>query len=390
VIVSLALVGVVAPLLLVNLLFVAEVTAGLRRTPSFGTGKPCACTLLIPAHNEAAVLGETLTVLRGRMPREMGLVVIADNCQDDTAGIARRAGAEVLERHDNSRRGKSFALAFAAEWIKRSPSEIVLVLDADCTPEPGALERIASTVSLLDRPVQGAYLLEPQLVADPKVQVSSFAFLVKNLVRQRGARRMGGPGILTGSGMGFPRRLFQAELLASGSTVEDLELGIALTRAGSSPVFDEDALIWSKPASLRGTRTQRERWEGGFIKTALKYSLPLLWEGIRKRRWELLWLGGHLATPPLTLLLVLNFLAVAFLAAAHVTGLQAGEALTAMLGMSAATALAVAAAWVSTGRKFLPPRSLMRIPAYAFWKIALLRSVFSRRQSREWVRTERE
>jgi hypothetical protein len=90
------------------------------------------------------------------------------------------------------------------------------------------------------------------------------------------------------------------------------------------------------------------------------------------------------------LLLVFNFLAVALLAVAHVTGLQAGEALTAMLGMSAATALAVAAAWVSTGRKILPPRSLMRIPAYAFWKLALFRSVFSRRQSREWVRTERE
>src|SRR3954451_13928967 len=63
---------------------------------------PVTVTVLIPAHNEAASIGATLDSLRAQEPAPHRIVVIADNCTDDTAAIARRHGAEVFITVGNS------------------------------------------------------------------------------------------------------------------------------------------------------------------------------------------------------------------------------------------------------------------------------------------------
>ena len=73
---------------------------------------------VVPAHNESAGIGDTVASLRGvDYPSELfEVVVVADNCQDDTADKARAAGADVMVRNDSEKRGKGYALdhAFSA------------------------------------------------------------------------------------------------------------------------------------------------------------------------------------------------------------------------------------------------------------------------------------
>ena len=71
--------------------------------------------VIVPAHNEAEVIERTVSSLRKiDWPADrFRVLVVADNCTDTTAVLARGAGAEVLERHDPTLRGKGYALAFA-------------------------------------------------------------------------------------------------------------------------------------------------------------------------------------------------------------------------------------------------------------------------------------
>ena len=74
--------------------------------------------VLMPAHNEEQNIEATLTRIKQRdlLPGDR-LVVVADNCVDQTAMLAMRAGAEVIVRNDLTRRGKGFALAAGLDHL---------------------------------------------------------------------------------------------------------------------------------------------------------------------------------------------------------------------------------------------------------------------------------
>src|ERR1700722_10861091 len=66
--------------------------------------------VLIPAHNEALGIRDTIESVSGQLAASGRILVVADNCSDATAQIARDSGAEVLERTNATERGKGFAL----------------------------------------------------------------------------------------------------------------------------------------------------------------------------------------------------------------------------------------------------------------------------------------
>src|SRR5690606_23836952 len=180
--------------------------------------------ILIPAHDEAAGIAATLAALSNGIPPGTRVLVVADNCSDETARLAREAGAESIERHDPEARGKGYALAFGRDHLARAEGAVpgvVLVLDADCRLLPGSVTALADAASRYGVPVQAINLIEADLSAPPMVQISSFAMLVKNLYRSRGMQRLGGAALLTGTGMAFPWKLFAGADLATGSIVED-------------------------------------------------------------------------------------------------------------------------------------------------------------------------
>ncbi len=380
---------VAAPILALNGILGTELAFGLKPTrPRSAQDKRVArTTILMPAHNEELGIAVTIAALKPELNEGVRLLVVADNCTDRTAQRARDAGAEVIERRDLTQRGKGHALSFGRDWLCADPPECVIVLDADCVVAPGAIADLSHAALTDGRPTQGCYLLRPRIGDSPMVQISNFAFLIKNKVRQRGSARIGAPAILGGTGMAFPWALFRNAPLATSDLVEDLALGIYFTQNCRPPVFLEQAMIWSDPAGTTDTLTQRTRWEHGFIDAATRRAIPLFIQGFRRGKPGLAWLGLHLLVPPLALLVTLGGLAIALCTMLALVGAHWTPAVACACALGAIACLLLVN-WAMTGREAVRGSTLVRIPLYLLWKLPVYLRLVRKRES-EWVRTKR-
>jgi cellulose synthase/poly-beta-1,6-N-acetylglucosamine synthase-like glycosyltransferase len=349
-----------------------------------------AVAALVPAHNESIHLLPTLASLQAQLGPQDRLLVVADNCSDDTAAVARQAGAEVAERHDPSRRGKGYALAFGIDQLRHDPPALVLVVDADCTLTPGALEQAAALASQTGNPVQMLYLMHASAAGGRRARLLEFAWRVKNLVRPLGADRLGRACHLTGSGMLFPWDAIAPAELASGHITEDMKLGIDLALAGRPAQLCLSAQVDSDfPADQAATRTQKTRWEHGHLAT-LGAELPrLLRAWVARPDARLAVLALDLLIPPLALYLLL--LGAAF--ALTLAGALLWPALAPLAWLNGAAllalGLAVLLAWWQFGRDLLQARELLATPLYALRKLPLYLAYAVGRRS-GWVRTRRD
>ena len=371
-------------------IFTLEIGVGLPNTRRAGAAGPGGrVVVLIPAHNETLGIAPTIAALKAVARQGMRILVVADNCSDDTAAVARSADAEVIERSDAIARGKGYALAFGRDHIAGAAEmpDVVMVLDADCRLAPGSVEALTASVMRSGQPAQAINLIAPDLAASPMTQIGSFAMVVKNLYRSRGMTRMGGSALLTGTGMAFPWELFAVADLGSGSLVEDLGLGITLVKAGYGALLVEEAGVSSAPPPPDAALAQRTRWEHGFLDTARRGALPLLWSGLRHGDVKQVLLAAHLLVPPLALLLMIATVVLAITAGLWAIGASIAPAAT--LGAVYAAALVlVFVAWLHGGRRWLRGTALLTAPLYILWKLPIYFG-FVRRRETEWRRTDR-
>lgn len=373
--------------------FSLEILFGLAPLRSAATAAdPARAIALIPAHNEAASIKATIRTILAEKADWLTVLVVADNCEDDTANLARSVGATAIERSDFERRGKGFALAFGRDHIAALPSdqqpEVVIVVDADCTMLPTDMATLAHHVVRHQAPAQARNLLRSTAGDSPMQQISNFAMLVKNLVRARGLYRIGGGIPLFGTGMAFPWSLFRNAHLATDAIVEDMQLALDLARSDVRVHFVDNARIESDPAADKDMLAQRGRWEHGFIGTALGQAVPMLGNGLAAGSGHRIALGLHLMVPPLALLLTIGFVSVL---ATLAFGLLAGSFLPLILtSVTIALALtAVVCAWWSNGRAVLRPSAAIRAPGYIMAKLPLYVGFFKKRQT-GWNRSRRE
>jgi cellulose synthase/poly-beta-1,6-N-acetylglucosamine synthase-like glycosyltransferase len=344
--------------------------------------------VLVPAHNESKGLLPTVADIQQQLLPGDRLLVVADNCSDDTTDVALAAGALVAERHDLSKHGKGYALEFGLCHLDSDPPEIVIVIDADCRLADDTINRLAAVCTMTRRPVQALYLMTTPDDSRINHQVAEFAWRVKNWLRPLGLSALRLPCQLMGTGMAFPWDVIRRADLANEWLVEDLKLGLDLASGGHPPVFCPEARVTSQFASTaEGTKTQRNRWEQGHIHTILT-SLPLFWTAIARRNWGSLALTLDLAVPPLSLL---GILAVGMFL---VTGLAALFGISsAALVISAVSVvaffLAAFLAWLKCGRNVLPPGALLSVAPYALGKLGLYLSVLSNKMDARWIRTDR-
>ncbi|MFJ4456594.1 glycosyltransferase family 2 protein [Pseudomonas sp. NPDC089392] len=359
------------------------------RTRPLGNSVRPRVAVLIPAHDEASIIRATLATVGPQLLEGDRLLVVADNCTDDTARLAREAGAEVVERHDALLRGKGYALDFGVRHLAQRPPEVVIVVDADCQVSAGAIERLARRYQEVERPVQALYLMRAPAGAGLKVQVAEFAWRVKNLVRPRGWARLGLPCQLMGAGMAFGWHDLASIDLANGHLVEDIKLGLDLCQQGKPPVFCPEALVTSQfPSSQQGLNSQRTRWEHGHLGLILADAPKRVLAALAQGNGSLFAMTLDLMVPPLALL-VLTLLGLNLVAwlAYLLFGLVAPAciALTA-LGM---LGLAVVLAWARFCRELIPFSVLLYAPFYAARKIPLYLGFLIKRQV-EWVRSKRD
>jgi cellulose synthase/poly-beta-1,6-N-acetylglucosamine synthase-like glycosyltransferase len=345
-------------------------------------------TILMPAYNEAAGIGVVIEALLSQMGKQDQLVVIADNCTDATATIARAQGATVLERQDSERRGKGYALDYGMQFLKIDPPEIVVIVDADCIVEPHALAQIVQRAATTGRPVQSTYLMEHPDQTKPRDAVSTFAFRVKNFVRPRGLEQLGLPCLLTGTGMAFPWSVLQKVSLASGHLVEDMKLAVDLAIAGHPATFHADANVTGLlPKQENAAKSQRTRWEHGHLQVLLTQVPRLVRAAIAQKRFDLLVIALDLFIPPL------SFLVILWITGASLSLLVSFFGITMPLIFIGCEGLlllmTIFSTWAKFGRADLPAQTLLTVPFYILWKIPLYLN-FVIRPQKTWVRTERD
>lgn len=380
-----------APLTILTLSFAVEVFAGLKplAPPTFLPIGTSDAVVVVPAHNEEAVLAKTLESLKAAAGGDSRILVVADNCTDATAQIARDAGVGILERTDPARRGKGFALDFARAHLRASPPDAVLIVDADCSIDRQSLLRLMEACVATGRPCQATNLQWPSPEASPAVQLSTFAFFIKNVIRQRALKRLAGRVHLLGTGMAFPWAIFDRADLATSAIVEDLKLGQELANSGHAPLFIEGAAVWSRAESGANTISQRRRWEGGFLQNARRVGPRMLARALASSDLRLLWAAIDLMIPPFALLLLLDLVALGFgfglswLVRANPWPLYCAAAalFVALAGL--------ALAWANGGRRFVSLRCLVQAPLYVAWKLPMYVGLARGGAPKEWKRTER-
>lgn len=361
-------------------------TQTVRRASRSGERRRLA--ILMPAHNERSLIADTLHSILPQLHEFDRLLVVADNCTDDTAAIARAEGAEVLVRSNLLQRGKGYALDFGIHHLAHDPPETVIIIDADCQAASGSIDRLSKVCTGTGRPVQALYLMHVASSGGSKMRVAQFAWVVKNQARPEGLHRLGLPCQLMGTGMAFPWDFIRNAKLATGHIVEDLKLGLDMARAGAAPLFCPEALVSSEfPASVEGIEGQRTRWEHGHLSVLVGEVPSLIWQCLRKPDRALLALTLDLGVPPLALLTLL--VAAIWCASA---ALFAVDHAVIPLGLATADAalllLGVLMAWLRYGRRIISLRNLAMAMLYALWKIPLYAKFLVARQM-VWVRSKR-
>jgi len=383
-----ATLGVLVPTIILFIECSAALLSGQKKTKKSIDIRPT-IAVLIPAHNEALEIGATLKTLLPQLTKRDRLIVIADNCSDDTAKISRALGAIAIEREDAKCRGKGYALDYGLRFLEADPPEVVVVVDADCHVDEGTIEQIACLAKTTGSPVQATYLLAPPPNSSPKQKISAFAFTVKNLVRPLGLQQLGLPCLLTGTGMAFPWPIIHQAPLASGNIVEDMQLGLDLALAGNAPLFCPSAKVTGVlPSNQKAAKSQRTRWEHGHLRTIFAQVPRLLKASLLQRRFDLLAIALDLCVPPLSLLVLIWGV---ILVAALLIGLLGGTLIPAIVLAITGLLLfgSIIKAWAGFGRANLSFQTLLTIFFYVVGKISIYLSFLIKPQ-KIWIRTERD
>ncbi|MEM1011149.1 MAG: glycosyltransferase family 2 protein [Planctomycetota bacterium] len=384
-----------AGLLVPSLMLAVEVLASLlpRRTALPDETPRPNVAVIVPAHNEAELLPRTLALLQAGLTDGDRLIVVADNCSDATAQVARDAGAECVERHDTERRGKGYALDAGMQHLQAEGTlpPVVIFNDADVLADAEAIDLLARQVVATGLPAQACYLMAVPESAGRQGMVSRFALVLKNYVRPLGLDRLGVPCPLFGSGMAFPVELATKMSLATGDLVEDMRLGLQLCRDGHGPQFCPRALVQGElPADGAIAASQRRRWEHGHLSVFLA-TPALLLAGLRRGSLATIVAALDHAVLPLTILAG-GILAIVTATTTRILTLE--PTTLSMIALATATAsiglllVAIGLTWLGHLRRQIPASSLLGLPAYVVRRVPNQAAFVFRRQ-RDWVRTPR-
>lgn len=339
--------------------------------------------VVVPAHNEAAGIAQTLQnlVRLAEADGDTEVIVVADNCTDDTAAIAQQCGARVIVRQDAVRRGKGYALDYAFGVLMQENFAAFVVVDADSQASPNFIQGLRQHFAHGAMAVQARYTVL-NAAASARTKLAALALSAFNVLRPRARHAMGLSAGILGNGFALSRQVLEQVPYTAASVVEDLEYHLQLINAGIRVHFADDITIRGEmPTTGRGANTQRARWEGGRLRMLLDHGLPLL-KGVLQGKWYLLEPLADLLLPPLgyyvLLLLLLCAMPVAMAQYLGVAGLL-------VVAMHVLVAARIGEIPV---HELL--RVLLHIPGYLLWKMRRVVSiVHAARRNGDWVRTER-
>ena len=340
-------------------------------------------TVVIPAHDEESTISTTLRSLEAAIPPPGRVVVVADNCSDSTAEVARTFPVTVLERNDSSRRGKSHALDFALATLRSEQEhpDAVVFLDADTVVDSDFFARVADSLDAGAEVVQGYYQALPG--HSELSRLRRLAFALVHWSRPLGARRLGLGATLKGNGMAF-RWPVVAEGTGGAGVTEDAAMTLALVRRGIAVDFAPAARLAGLMAeNYRDAATQDQRWEGGRV-GLLGPSLNAALTALRSGNVRCAGAALEVAAPPLSVTGGLAVLAMS------------GTVLTRSSALPlAGFAVAATGAYVGIGLLAARPSprdlwALREVPRFVLHKFAVFARLTRGGAPQGWQRTQRE
>lgn len=345
--------------------------------------------IIIPAHNEQDIILNNLVALFDHIRDPRSIIVIADNCTDHTAEIARGQGVTVVERHEPSRQGKGYALDFGLNFLKKNPPKVVIFLDADCCIHSGSLSHLANVSLQSNRPVQSKYIMEVRGNDSGRKRIAALAFIFKNYIRPLGLKQLGFPCLLTGTGIALPWKIAMETQFATGNIVEDMQIGLDLINDGKETLFYEKLTVISQfPDEKKALNNQRTRWEHGHLSTIITQVPRLLATAFRRKKPGLLFIALDLAVPPLsllTLILLMNFA----IAAISVLLLGLNKLILAISCLPLFLfVVTIFLGWNRFAKQVITFRQLLMIPLYVVSKIPVYFN-YCLSPEKRWIKTDR-
>ncbi|HEV7594613.1 MAG TPA: glycosyltransferase family 2 protein [Gemmatimonadaceae bacterium] len=342
---------------------------------------------LVPAHNESLLIGRCVRSLTAMSRREVdfAVVVVADNCDDDTSAVALSAGARVLQRVDLTRPGKPNAVQWALDQLPLSSFDAVTIIDADTTVEEGFADALARTGPLRQRAVQ----TYNGIANERESWLTCLGGLLVT-VRYDGQfllKRFAGLNCPMANGMTMGTDLLMRAGWAADSLTENWELYARWTALGERIDFAPDARLGSQEAkSLPQSSTQRRRWQAGRWMVFQQYAGSIL------RSSKIAWPQkidalAELSAPGPVLHASIAVVLVAGLAflPALLPKVVAGAFAMSLMPTLAWTAVAVRR---QTNRGQLI-RALARLPFYAVWRVCVAIMAVSTARRGVWYRSPR-
>ncbi len=371
--------------------FSALLTAKKRRVEDTPASARFNFAILIPAHNEEVVLNTLLESLSAlTYSRDQYCVyVVADNCTDTTAELARATGwVHVYERFDQARRGKGYALNWLLQKLEedRLTHDAYVILDADSVVVPTFLQSMAWELA------QGAQVLQASntvlnVAESPYTALRWVALTLMNHVRPLGRNGLGSSSTLTGNGMCLSRTILKRYPWQSYALSEDYHYYLTLVGHGERVRYVPEAVVRSQmPTTFAQMRTQDIRWESAEgSQPSWQIALRLLDAGLRSRNFVCFEAVAELLTPPLSFLVCwCSFILIASLLVWSFPELLLSLLLIGGLIYYVGTALYM----------LRPPRAVYKAivyaPGFVIWKLWVYFVLSrSKKYTSEWIRTDR-
>jgi cellulose synthase/poly-beta-1,6-N-acetylglucosamine synthase-like glycosyltransferase len=221
--------------------------------------------LVIFAHDEEAIIHQTVQQARNAMAAGDALFVIADNCQDGTAQIARSAGAQVFTRESGKPFGKGAALGWFVkyQWDIVRTFHMLVVLDADTQIEPGFTDRIREQMGEDDLVLQ-CFVRPVGFEISPISTLIALSELIEQSVFDKVRAFLGWPVRLRGTGMVISPRVLYAVADELQTEVEDIALTLLLVEKRIKVKrLDTVSVQDPKPTEAGAASRQRARWFRG-------------------------------------------------------------------------------------------------------------------------------
>lgn len=243
--------------------------------------------MILPAHNESSVIGALIESLQSLdYPKELyDIYVIADNCTDNTAQIAKELGAIVYERFDEKKKTKGFAMQwFLNQKIKENADyDAFCVFDADNVVDKNFLNAMNKKLCQGEEIVQGYRDIKNP--ADSWISAGYALFYwMMNRFYHLARYNLGLSPLINGTGFMVDFNLIKPTGWDTITLTEDIEFSLKNIAKGRKLGWATDAIVYDEqPTEFKQSWSQRSRWTVGHLQ-CMKYYTKDLAEGIIEYR----------------------------------------------------------------------------------------------------------